>query len=53
VQFDGASGTAKPATADELVAYERLVARYRRSGAADLPVRVTGLVGSLRAKLRN
>ena len=42
VQFDRPSGVAKPATADELTAYQRLVARYRDAGTADLPVRVTG-----------
>jgi hypothetical protein len=42
IQFDRPSGTAKPATADELAAYERLIARYRSAGATDLPMRVTG-----------
>jgi hypothetical protein len=42
IQFDRASGTAKPATADELASYERLIARYRSAGATDLPMRVTG-----------
>jgi len=42
VQFDRAAGTAKPALPEEHSAYERLVARYRDAGAADLPVRVTG-----------
>jgi hypothetical protein len=42
IQFDRPSGTAKPATADELAAYERLLAGYRSAGATDLPVRVTG-----------
>jgi galactose oxidase len=42
VQFDRPTGAAKPPTADELAAYQRLVARYRDAGTADLPVRVTG-----------
>jgi hypothetical protein len=42
IQFDRPSGAAKPATADELTAYQRLVTRYREAGAAELPVRVTG-----------
>jgi glycosidase len=42
VQFDRATGTAKPALPEEHSAYERLVARYRDAGAADLPVHVTG-----------
>jgi galactose oxidase len=35
IQFDRPSGTAKLATADELAAYERLLARYRSAGATD------------------
>jgi galactose oxidase len=42
IQFDRPSGTAKPATPDELGAYERLIARYREADAVDLPVHVTG-----------
>jgi galactose oxidase len=42
VQFDRSTRTAKPAVAEEHSAYERLVARYRDAGAADLPARVTG-----------
>jgi hypothetical protein len=42
VQFHRPTSTAKPATADELNAYQRLVLRYRDAGAADLPVQVTG-----------
>jgi len=42
VQFDRATGTAKPATTDELAAYQNLLARYRAAGAADLPAQVTG-----------
>jgi galactose oxidase len=42
VQFHRPTSTAKPATADELGAYERLATRYRGGGAADLPARVTG-----------
>jgi hypothetical protein len=42
VQFDRSIGTAKPAVAEEHSAYERLVARYRDAGTADLPARVTG-----------
>jgi galactose oxidase len=42
VQFDRPTGAAKPATAEELVAYQRLVARCRAAGAGDFPARVTG-----------
>ena len=42
VQFDRSIGTAKPATTDELEAYQNLLARYRAAGAADLPAQVTG-----------
>jgi galactose oxidase len=42
VQFDRPTGVAKAATAEELAAYERLVARYRAAGAGDFPARVTG-----------
>jgi galactose oxidase len=42
VQFDRQTGAARPATAKELAAYQRLVARCRAAGAGDFPARVTG-----------
>ncbi|HZU91926.1 MAG TPA: galactose oxidase-like domain-containing protein, partial [Stellaceae bacterium] len=42
VQFDRPTGTTQPATADELGAYDRLMARYRAAGGRDLPLRVIG-----------
>ena len=42
VQFDRQTGAARPATANELGAYQRLIARYRAAGAGDFPARVTG-----------
>jgi galactose oxidase len=42
VQFDRATAKAKPALPEEHSAYERLIARYRDAGTADLPARVTG-----------
>jgi galactose oxidase len=42
IQFDRSTRIAKPAGAEEHSAYERLVARYRDAGTADLPARVTG-----------
>ncbi|MGA7265939.1 MAG: galactose oxidase-like domain-containing protein, partial [Stellaceae bacterium] len=42
IQFDRPCGTAKPATAEELNAYQRLLARYGDVGEIDLPAQVTG-----------
>jgi galactose oxidase len=42
VQFDRQTGAARPATAKELGAYQRLIARYQAAGAGDFPARVTG-----------
>jgi hypothetical protein len=42
IQFDRPTGRARAATADELAAYQRLLARYHDAGTADLPARVTG-----------
>jgi len=42
VQFDRPTGAAKPATTEELAAYQRLVARCRAAGAGDFSARVTG-----------
>ena len=42
VQFDRATGAAKPAGAEEIAAYGRLVARCADAGPADFSVRVTG-----------
>jgi galactose oxidase len=42
IQFDRAAGVAKPATVEELAAYQRLVEKYRSAGTAELPVRVVG-----------
>ena len=42
VQFHRPTGTAKPATGDELAAYQSLVVKCRDVGTRDVPVRITG-----------